>query len=212
MAAATGMSELADRRGFVVAYPEALPRDRPFWNATESTAKPDDVAFARDLIALLAKRGCADAARVYVTGVSTGASMTYLLACRLGDRIAGIAPIAGSYIDDLPCDPPRPPSVLEIHGTGDTVAPYQGRKGRTMSVPEFVARWRTRDGCPAAAKRTTLRKEHGARFDWAPCKDATKVAHIRLTAAGHGLPPNPPLQGKRSKLDATRAVVDFFTP
>jgi poly(3-hydroxybutyrate) depolymerase len=47
------------------------------------------------------------------------------------------------------------------------------------------------------------------RFDWAPCDAGTRVAHLRLTGAGHGLPPNPPIQGRRSKLDASRAIADF---
>src|SRR3954463_1880814 len=42
----SGMSGLGDRRGFVAAYPDALPRSRPFWNASGSASKPDDVAFA----------------------------------------------------------------------------------------------------------------------------------------------------------------------
>ena len=211
MVEASGMSTLGDRRGFVAAYPDALPRSRPFWNATESKGKPDDVAFARDLIAALVRRGCADPQRVYATGVSNGASMDYLLACRLGDRIAGIGPIAGAYATRLPCEPPRPISVIEIHGTGDTIAPYAGRGGVTLSVPRFLAAWRERDECPAKPVRS-VPEEHATRFDWAPCTAGSRVAHIRLTGAGHGLPPNPPLQGKRSKLDASRAVVDFFSP
>jgi polyhydroxybutyrate depolymerase len=138
--------------------------------------------------------------------------MSYLLACRLGDRLAGIAPVAGSYLTDLQCDPPHPLSVLEIHGTGDTVAPYAGRRGRTLSVPAFLAAWRERQGCPAPAARRSLPRVRAVRFDWAPCDGATRVAHIRLTGAGHGLPPNPPIQGQRSKLDAPRAIADFFTP
>jgi polyhydroxybutyrate depolymerase len=212
MEGVSGFDALGDRRGFVVAYPDALPRSRPFWNATEAGSKPDDVAFARGLVDLLAKRGCADPARVYATGVSNGASMSYLLACRLGDRLVGIAPVAGSYLTDLPCDPPRPLSILEIHGTGDTVAPYGGREGRTMSVPDFLAAWRTRDRCPATGTRKSMPRVHATRFDWGPCDAGSRVAHLRLTGAGHGLPPNPPLQGKRSKLDASRAVADFFTP
>ena len=211
MERASGMSALGDQRGFVAAYPDALPRSRPFWNATESKGKPDDVAFARDLIALLVRRGCADPERVYATGMSNGSSMDYLLACRLGDQIAGIGPIAGAYPTRIPCDPPRPLSVIEIHGTGDTVAPYAGRRGVTFSVPAFLAAWRERDNCPAKAVRSVPEKL-ATRFDWAPCKAGTRLAHVRLTGAGHGLPPNPPFEGKRSKFEASRAVVDFFSP
>jgi polyhydroxybutyrate depolymerase len=212
MARISNMSALGDRRGFIAAYPDALPRARPFWNIGGAESKPDDVAFARDLIDLLAKRGCVDAQRVYATGVSNGASMSYLLACRLGDRIGGFAPVAGSYLTDLRCDPPRPLSLLEIHGTGDTVAPYAGRRGRTLSVTALLAAWRERDKCPATGTRKSLRRARATRFDWAPCDADSRVAHIRLTGAGHGLPPNPPIQGKRSKLDASKAIVDFFTP
>jgi poly(3-hydroxybutyrate) depolymerase len=99
--------------------------------------------------------------------------------------------------------------VIEIHGTGDTIAPYAGRRGVTLSVPGFLAAWRTRDGCPAKAVRSAV--DHATRLDWSPCAAGTRVAHIRMPGVGHGLPPNPSLQGKSSKLDASRAVVDFFS-
>jgi poly(3-hydroxybutyrate) depolymerase len=81
-----------------------------------------------------------------------------------------------------------------------------------MSVPDFLAAWRTRDACPAKGTRKSLPRVHATRFDWSPCDAGARVAHLRLTGAGHGLPPNPPIQGRRSTVDAPRAIVDFFTP
>ncbi|MEA2480624.1 MAG: polyhydroxybutyrate depolymerase, partial [Thermoleophilaceae bacterium] len=201
MEALSGFSRSADRRGFVVAYPDALPRSRPFWNATASPAKPDDVAFARDLIARLAAEGCVDPDRVSATGVSSGASMVALLGCRL--HLTGIAPVAGSYTRVTACPGAPPLDVLEVHGTGDTVAPYGGRPGRSASVPEFLAGWRATDGCTAPPRR------RGERTDW-PCAHDTRVAQLKLRGAGHGLPPNPPIQGRRSKTDVPKAITSFL--
>jgi len=66
-----------------------------------------------------------DRHRVYVTGMSNGAMMSYTLACELSDRITAIAPVAGD-LPAVPCRPARPISVLAINGTADPLVPYTG--------------------------------------------------------------------------------------
>src|SRR5262249_7001916 len=89
----TGYSRLADRRGFLVAYPTATG-SRPSWNVSGTQAgKPDDLAYLRKVITTLTGAGgCADPARVGVTGVSNGGGMTARLACDAADLLAAAAP------------------------------------------------------------------------------------------------------------------------
>ena len=67
-----------------------------------------------------------DPRRVYATGMSNGAMMCYRLAAELSDRIAAIAPVAGTMAIET-CRPRRPVSVLHFHGTKDTLVLFEGR-------------------------------------------------------------------------------------
>jgi len=51
--------------------------------------------------------------------------MCYRLAAELSDRIAAVAPVAGtSLIEEIKLK--RPVSVLHLHGTKDTLVPFRG--------------------------------------------------------------------------------------
>jgi polyhydroxybutyrate depolymerase len=101
----TQFDALAAKRGFVVAYPNALEAQK--WQA-------DDVEHIRTFIDQVVKRVCADPARVYLTGFSNGATFAYRAGCDLRDQVAAIAPVSGSYHSNGDCAGPMP--TLEIHG------------------------------------------------------------------------------------------------
>src|SRR5579884_1571596 len=174
----SGFSKLADRHGFLAAYPSS---SGTHWNYKAIRGGPDDVGFLRSLILYLRQRACADPQRVFAAGVSNGGGMVALAGCRLASLIAAIAPVAGDYAGQPACTPSRPLSVLEIHGTADPEAPYFGRGGhRTRDgVPPFVNGWVVRDGCSpnsssrAIAPRTTL-------IRWGSCTGGVLVEHIRI--------------------------------
>src|SRR4051794_18596982 len=87
----TDYSRLADRRGFLVAYPSA--KERRFWNISTRAGGADDLGHLRRVITTLTgAAACADPARVGVTGVSNGGGMSALLACRAADLLAAAAP------------------------------------------------------------------------------------------------------------------------
>lgn len=184
----TGYSRLADRRGFLVAYPTAAGA-RPFWNVSGSVAgKPDDVAYLRAVVAsLTGPAACADAARVSVTGVSNGGGMAARMACDAGDLIAAAAPVAGGYSSLPDCRAARPLPVLEIHGLADEVVPYRGKgPGGAGAVGPYLAGWRTRDGCAAAARRSTP-ATRVLELRWT-CAGGRQVVHDRVLDAEHGWP------------------------
>src|SRR6202035_2271000 len=91
----------ADAKGFVTVYPNGTGLGPvQTWNAggfvkgIESRA--DDVAFLKTLLDDVATRVNVDPKRVYACGMSNGAMMCYRLAAELSDRIAAIAPVAGT--------------------------------------------------------------------------------------------------------------------
>jgi polyhydroxybutyrate depolymerase len=200
---------LGEAQDFVVANPSggvffpAAP-DRHYWNIpgvplavgpTPADA-PDDVQFIGDLMGQIAAKTCIDPRRVFVTGMSGGARMTSLLACRLSTRIAAIAPVAGlraglpssanpSQPDPSTCMPARAMPIVTFHGSSDATNPFNG--GGTpywaYSIPTALERWSELDHCQGkpseqriAAHVTLLRYEH--------CLAGAAIWLYRTDAAG----------------------------
>jgi polyhydroxybutyrate depolymerase len=97
----SGMSELADREGFLAVYPAGTGRFKKrllTWNSGNCCGYAqkegvDDSAFLAALIARLVKEGRADPKRVFVTGMSNGAMMAQRFACEHAEAVAAIAPV-----------------------------------------------------------------------------------------------------------------------
>jgi polyhydroxybutyrate depolymerase len=181
----TGESALADREGFMVAYPTAAGTS-PSWNVSGRVpGKPDDVKYLRKLLARLSSQGiCADPDRIYVTGASNGGGMTAALACAAPDLIAAAAPVAGGYSSLPKCRSKAALPLLEVHSLGDTVVPYRGKGAdHAGAVPTFLAGWRGRNRCGGTAQRSTP-AQGVTELRWT-C-DRAPVEHVRLAKEPHG--------------------------
>lgn len=161
-----GLDPIADREGFALIYPDGIPRDETAtgpiaqartWNggtccgpATDQNV--DDVGFLTAVLDEVEAAACIDQDRVFSTGMSNGAIMSYRLACERADRIAAIAPVAGSMLFPT-CAPSRQVPLFHVHGTLDANVPYDGGTGCgvgmvvTSAIPDVVAAWATRNGC-----------------------------------------------------------------
>jgi polyhydroxybutyrate depolymerase len=129
MAWFSDLNRKSDKVGFLAVYPNGTgTRSSFFWNGGNRCGaamenKVDDVAFVNALLDDLMRAFPVDARRVYATGMSNGAVMTYRLAAELSDRIAAVAPVAGSVGTEA-VQPRRPLSVLHFHGTRDEFIPF----------------------------------------------------------------------------------------
>ncbi len=152
----SAMHRIAERAGFIVAYPAGtLGSAGLTWSpgGTGGARKTRDAGFVNKMILDLRRRYAIDAARIFVAGFSIGGSLVYELACVLADKIAAAAVVAGAMtIAD--CDPVRPVSLIHIHGTGDRRVPAAGGRGpatsaknRWRAVREGIDRWRQINGC-----------------------------------------------------------------
>jgi polyhydroxybutyrate depolymerase len=192
---------LAAREGALVA---TLQAEGSRWNVPVTDGRPDDVAYVRDVIDQVAARACTDAARVYATGFSGGGRMTSLLGCRLGDRIAAIAPMAGLRWPG-PCEG-RPVPVLTVHGLADPQNTYAGHaEGRGAewleSVPDALAGWAMHNGCAARAiEEDPPGPLSTLRYDG--CDAGTEVRLIRVDGLVH--------TWARDEVDATAVMWEFF--
>jgi polyhydroxybutyrate depolymerase len=222
----TGLSEVGRSAGFIAVYPNGTGRfgNRLLtWNAGSCCAyaqaqRVDEVAFVRALLDTLQRTLRVDPVRVYVTGMSNGGMMAYLVGCALGDRVAAIAPVSGELT--VPeCRPPRPVSVLAIHGTADEHIPFDGGVGSkalarhdARSVAYAIDTWRRIDRCPAAPSVSRAGALVHTRY--APCADGTTVELIAIQGGPHAWPGGQRmarfLDQPSTALDASRAVWDFF--
>lgn len=173
----TGLDAVANREGFIVAYPNGRQRR---WNVGAfGEGGVDDVAFLDALIDHIAAHHPVDRSRVYLTGGSNGGMMAQYYTCVRPERVAAVAPIFGT----LPrataalCPPGPPKPALFIHGTEDPVLPYEGGgEGAVLSVEENVAFWTARNGCPGTTAEAALP-------DTDPC-DGTTTRRVAFTGCG----------------------------
>jgi polyhydroxybutyrate depolymerase len=115
----------------------------------------DDVAFLDAVIDQMLRNGSVDNRRVYVTGFSNGAAMTFQYAARRSHRLAAIAPVAGYCRGTLPPSTHPVPTLyligdadplVPLHG-GQVPSPWEGRLVRRPPVAESLERWAAWLGC-----------------------------------------------------------------
>jgi polyhydroxybutyrate depolymerase len=229
----TGFGLLADEEGFALALPHALGE---IWNDGRTLAAawpvvPDDIGYLTAVIDSALARLPIEERRVYIVGMSNGAAMAGRLACELSSRIAAFAQVAGTMGVDAAagCHPARPIPILNIHGTADDYAPYQGgsrhslrarvllRRATGTSVgPDDWARfWAEANGASDGPVVTELPPDTTIRT-WRGPTASSDVVFYRVEGAGHTWPSSrfalPAfLFGRTSQtFDATRTIWEFL--
>lgn len=197
----THMSRVADREGFIVVYPDGFRRswhdDRNYGPAAEHDI--DDVAFISALIDRFVNEHSADPERVYVTGTSNGAFMSFKLACELSDKIAAVGPVVGLMPENAvtTCKPARPVPMMMFVGTEDPLVPYGGGDvaddhGRALSAQDTRARWATLNGCDDVDFVQTIDAvDDDTRVSEARhshCKEEAEVVLFSVEGGGHTWP------------------------
>jgi len=162
-----GFNTLADKDGFVAAYPHAIDGH---WNDGRDAAlfrsqreKIDDVAFVRALVDAVAKQRPIDRSRVFATGVSNGGIFCHRLAADASDLVAAVAPVIGGMAEPVAkrFAPEHPVSLLVIQGDADPLVPIDGgyvarNRGRVIATQDAVGRYLTLDGILGQPAKTAL--------------------------------------------------------
>jgi polyhydroxybutyrate depolymerase len=230
MEAFSGLSKKADEANFLVVYPNGTgPGDLLLtWNAggfplAAVKNRSDDVAFLGMILDELPKLANIDTKRIYVTGMSNGGMMSYRVAAELADRIAAFAPVAGTQAFEK-LSPSRPVPLLHIHGTKDTLVPYEGyRNGtkgvvRILSVEESVKAWVKANGCNTEPKISevpmTKDKLKVIRKEYVEGKGGAEVVLYVVEGGGHtwpGMPLQPAFLGENTmNISANDLMWEFF--
>jgi polyhydroxybutyrate depolymerase len=197
MAEATHFDDQATTGGFIVVYPDPVGG---CWNTGTCCGTADDFTFISRLLDRMTTDLRIDKARIFAAGISAGAIMAYSEACKLSDRFAAIASVAGR--EDLnDCRPARRVSILEMHGTNDSHIPY------TVGA-DAVQRWVTLDGCTG----NPTQSESGITktSTWSNCQGGT-VVRFDTVVGGHHSWFGSTFDPVPGEPNSTAVVWDFFS-
>jgi polyhydroxybutyrate depolymerase len=225
----TDFDTVADAHNLLVAYPDGYDKS---W-ADGRGASPadrrhiDDLGFLVGLVGKLQHDYGIAAGHVFATGMSNGGFMSNRLACERADVFAAIASVAGTLGAGMVCNPSRPVSVWEAHGTSDPLVHFNGgdvhgRGGlsRSISAVSMVNKWRTADGCQGDPSAQALPSVGDGtvvhRFDSAACAASTEVVFYQIDNGGHTWPggkqylPKPVIGSTTRAFDASELIAQFF--
>jgi polyhydroxybutyrate depolymerase len=225
---------LADRAmldGFVAVFPRGSTlagSDQAYFNV-ETVDEPllaDDIGFTGALLDRVEAGLCIDRARIYAIGMSNGGMFVSTLACKLGDRIAAIAPVAAVHVP--PDCTGRPIPILVTHGTSDPLVPFEeadvgqldvgGLIQETAGGPallrmfeevietpvtSWVESWARHNGCSLDTPAVTRVGETVERTAYSGCDSGGDVVLQAIEGGGHDWPTSP-------TLDATAQALAFF--
>ena len=154
------MMFLAREEGFAVCYPQGRANSvgKTGWNVgypSQKDLKDDDVALVTTLAAQLQEQFDLSRENTFLTGMSNGGEMCYLLAYSSDKTFSALASVAGLTMKWLYDGPKgkRPIPFMEIHGTADKTSRWEGDPsgqygwGGYMSVPAAVEAIVKQNGC-----------------------------------------------------------------
>ena len=203
---ASSLNSLADQAGFVVAYPQAMVRQKgdPYWEPGDNgnNIEVNDVLFTRHLVEDIASKVSIDPSRVFAVGYSNGGVMAYDLACVASDLFPAVGIMSGVMLADT-CASSDATSIIHFHGIADYVIPLDG-SGEYPSVLENIEFWRDHNDIPAESLvSTSLEFGDVTRDFYAGGRENTAVAlyvinreygkqggHVWFTDPIDGLTPN----------------------
>ena len=150
----------ADHHGFAVCIPQGLrdPQGEPSWNVGypfQEGWKVNDVKALCKMARYVQKRYRLSRENTFLTGMSNGGEMCYLMAYSKQSTFKAVAPIAGLTMSWMyeQLEAPRPIPLMEIHGTEDRVSEWTGDMenaggwGAYLPVPIAVGYWVAKNRC-----------------------------------------------------------------
>lgn len=204
MRAMTLFDGKADKEGFLVAYPVGIDGAV---NALICCGSNDDVGFIRAMVEHVTNVWGADRKRVYATGISNGADMSFRMAVEAPGLFAAIAPVSGGFLGakaatDPAYKPSQPISVMSFAGKDDQLL---------GAIEDGLSAWYQKLGCAAGAAewvdpdRTVSRTTAG-------CADGSQVISHVVSGMGHAWPGGTSvgLGNPTTRINAVDAMWSFF--
>ena len=218
----------SEAAGFIAVFPNGYSRfpggALATWNAgtccgASQKNNIDDVGFIREVIARVERQARIDPRRVFATGMSNGAMMSWRLACE-APEIRAIAPVEGTDNTSGQCVPSHPVAVIEFHAADDPNVPFNGGVGigpshtDFKSVPETQGKWVLIDRASVAEVKRVLTVP-GAQCDVHPAKPGGAPVELCVTdTGGHSWPGGGAQQGRKQPsmaISANDLMWSFFS-
>ena len=210
------MLEVAREEGFAVCYPQGRKNSvgKTGWNVgypAQADLKDDDRALMKYLAKLLQRKYGFSKENTFLTGMSNGGEMCYLLAWSGDTTFAALASVAGLTMKWLYDGPKgkRPIPFMEIHGTADKTSLWAGDPagvhgwGGYMGVQTAIDALVRQNGCgPAVDKDLPLRSADAHRVILHTYPGDSEVRLYEVEGGKHSWAMN--------DLDTCREIWDFF--
>jgi polyhydroxybutyrate depolymerase len=197
----SGFNEVADKKEFIVCYPQGYKRS---WGIDINVgpapkAGIDDLGFMERLIDTLGVQYSIDTSKVYSCGISNGGFMTMSMACNRSERLAGIAIVCGNMFAPTelyyPDDKPMP--LLLIAATEDPLLEYDGevfkKEYAFLGYPKTIEYWKERNNYPDLKDsvvfesdpkdKTTVVRHYNSNAN-----NPNKIELYEIKGGGHGWP------------------------
>lgn len=176
---------LAESENFIVVHPNGISSQ---WNAV-TVNDNIDINFIEQLIFKLENEYNINSNQIYSCGMSNGGYFSFLLACELSDKIAGIGSIAGLMFENVlnNCQPTRPLPIIQIHGTDDALVNYS-------NVNEVLTFWINHNNTNTIPTETdipntdTTDGSYVKRFIYKNGNSNVEVHHLKIIGGAHQWP------------------------
>ena len=232
---------LADIDKFLVVYPEGSPDNlgNPGWNDCRSDdisgSQGDDITFLKQLNAKLMAELNINSSKMYLTGGSNGALMTFSYAFQFPETIKAIA-VGSGNLPEFPesgiCTngSTLPIPILLTHGTSDPAMPANGgcvanvggncNRGKVISQSATLSYWLQRNGLQNVTPTTStfdLNTSDAGNVEKRIYNGANPLVYYILNNAGHQAPSktvfsnSSPAQGVQNRdIEFAEEVWSFF--
>lgn len=232
---------LADIDKFLVVYPEGSPDNlgNPGWNDCRSDdisgSQGDDITFLKQLNTKLMAELNINSSKMYLTGGSNGALMTFSYAFQFPETIKAIA-VGSGNLPEFPesglctTGPTIPIPILLTHGTSDLMMPASGgcvanlggncNRGKVISQTATINFWLQRNGLQNVTPTVStfdLNSSDAGNVEKRVYNGANPLVYFVLNNAGHHAPSktvfneSTPLQGVQNRdIEFAEEVWNFF--
>jgi polyhydroxybutyrate depolymerase len=205
---------LGDTANFISVYPNGTSNQQGStnfsWNAynLSTSSSADDVGFLNALLDSMITNYAVDTCRIYISGFSNGAWMSWRMMCDFTNRFAAVAPLSGSwkygrdgFCDHGGCDgstipgtnPPSQEATLNC--TPSKRIPYMYYRGtnevnltdRAITDPNGNYFWSRHNGCDTIATVDTISSngDQIIRESYLNCQDSTETIIMNVVGNSH---------------------------
>jgi polyhydroxybutyrate depolymerase len=216
----------SEQAGFIAVFPNGYSRFSggilATWNAggccgAAQRNNVDDVGFIREVIRRVQRQASVDPRRIFATGMSNGAMMSWRLACE-APEIRAIAPVEGTD-NTARCTPAHPVAVIQFHAADDANVPFNGGVGvgpahtAFVSVPATQAKWVALNRAESKPRR--ILTVPGAHCDLHSARPGGAPVELCVTdTGGHSWPGGGTQQGRKQPsraISANDLMWSFFS-